>query len=444
MKFGLESETLEFKKSTSEMKEACISICAILNKHGVGTLYFGIKPDGTVIGQEISEATLRDVSRKIYESIKPQIYPVIEQVTADGKYLIKVEFNGEESPYSVYGKYYLRTADEDRMVTPQKLKQIFSESVYRESWEHGDSGSSIEIVDHESIDEFLEMATTFGRLPDNDFSTKIFLSKLGLLYGDNLNNAGEILFGNNQPLTVKMALFATEKKITFLDQRRVNDNLFNLFPIVEKYILKNLNWRSEIEGLERIEIPEIPLPVIREVIANSFAHAKYQSSIQHEICIFPDKITIYNPGTFASPYSLEDYVQDNLPSVARNALIAKSLYLCKRIEQFGSGIKRIDSLCKDAGIRYSYENDELGFMFILHRSHDKSVTIDVTTDVTLNETEKSVLVLLKNNPVQTREELAEQISKTVRTVQRALNGLRDKGYIQRIGSKADNTWEVLK
>jgi len=53
--------TLVFiKKSTSELKERIISIAAILNKHQKGMLYFGIKNDRTVIGQEISEKTLRE------------------------------------------------------------------------------------------------------------------------------------------------------------------------------------------------------------------------------------------------------------------------------------------------------------------------------------------------------------------------------------------------
>ena len=43
MNLGKESETLEFKKTTGELKEAMISISSILNKHGVGTLYFGVK-----------------------------------------------------------------------------------------------------------------------------------------------------------------------------------------------------------------------------------------------------------------------------------------------------------------------------------------------------------------------------------------------------------------
>lgn len=36
-----ESETLELKKSTAELKEAVISISAILNKHGQGTMRVG-------------------------------------------------------------------------------------------------------------------------------------------------------------------------------------------------------------------------------------------------------------------------------------------------------------------------------------------------------------------------------------------------------------------
>ena len=53
LNLGIETETLEFKKSTGELKEAVLSICAILNKHQHGELYFGVKPDGIVIGQVV-------------------------------------------------------------------------------------------------------------------------------------------------------------------------------------------------------------------------------------------------------------------------------------------------------------------------------------------------------------------------------------------------------
>lgn len=50
---GSETEQMEYKKSIGELKEAMFSIVAILNKHQKGELYFGVKNDGTVIGQEV-------------------------------------------------------------------------------------------------------------------------------------------------------------------------------------------------------------------------------------------------------------------------------------------------------------------------------------------------------------------------------------------------------
>lgn len=55
MNLGMETETLELKKSTGELKETMHSICAILNKHQYGELYFGVKSDGTVVGQVVTE-----------------------------------------------------------------------------------------------------------------------------------------------------------------------------------------------------------------------------------------------------------------------------------------------------------------------------------------------------------------------------------------------------
>ena len=48
MIIGTESETVEFKQTTGEKKEAMESISAILNKHCRGTLYFGVDNSGFV------------------------------------------------------------------------------------------------------------------------------------------------------------------------------------------------------------------------------------------------------------------------------------------------------------------------------------------------------------------------------------------------------------
>jgi hypothetical protein len=60
-----ESETIEFKKSTSELKEEVISLASMLNKNGWCILYFGVKNDGTIVGQQIGKDTTSDISKAI-------------------------------------------------------------------------------------------------------------------------------------------------------------------------------------------------------------------------------------------------------------------------------------------------------------------------------------------------------------------------------------------
>ena len=446
MNLGKETETLEFKKSTGEIKEGMVSISSILNKHGVGTLYFGVKPNGDVIGQEVSESSLRDVSRAVYESIKPQIYPAIDEEILDGRHIIKVEFSGENAPYSAAGRYYLRTADEDREVTPEELKAFFGASRHRGKWERAKSEAKSDRIDKKTLRSFWKKAIEVGRLAEGKYTYSTILNRYGLVTGEYLTNAGEVLFGNTHPVTLKVAIFATNEKLTFLDMQVYEDNIYNLLKIAEDYILKNIHWRNEITGFERDEIPEIPIAVIREVLANSFAHAIYDGRTQHEICIHPDMVTIYSPGDYASEHRPEEYIKQNIESELRNPNIARLLYLTKSIEKFGSGFKRINSLCKDAGVKYSYERASNGFKFVLYRRKFISDTSNVTYENNdgLNITEQSVLAVLKQDPKISREEIAQRVSKTVRTVQRALVALTEKGYIKRVGAKKKSTWEVLK
>ena len=270
----------------------------------------------------------------------------------------------------------------------------------------------------------------------HDYSENILVQESA----GNLTNAGEVLFGNTRPVSLKAGIFATDEKLTFLDMRLFEDNVYNLLRIAEEYILKNIRWRSEITGAEREEIPEIPVAVVREVLANGFAHSIYNGRTTHEICIHPGMVTIYSPGEYASRHKPEEYIRNNVESEVRNATIAKILYLNKSIEQFGSGFKRIHSLCADAGLTYSYENSENGFKFVIFRPKLRS---DIRSDA-LNGTEEAVLAILRLNPGSPRAEIADKISKTVRTVQRTLDSLKDKGYIRRVGAKQNTIWEVLK
>ena len=124
MNIGAETEIREFKKTTGETKEGIISLASMLNKNGYGTLYFGVKDNGDVIGQQIGDRTLREFSQSVANHIKPQIIPTITLELLDEKNVIKIYVQGSDSPYSAYGKYYMRSADEDRELSPEQLRAL--------------------------------------------------------------------------------------------------------------------------------------------------------------------------------------------------------------------------------------------------------------------------------------------------------------------------------
>lgn len=444
-----EDELNEFKKTTGEVNEAMLSISAILNKHGHGTLYFGLKNDGTPHKFTIIDSTLRDVSRKIYEAIKPQIFPEITTEIIDGIEVIKVEFQGKEKPYSAFGKYYKRVADEDRELSPRELRNMMIAQEYEENWENATSTETVNDVDEDTLNKFYVNATSCGRLPDLGSDKILLLQKLGLLNKDFLTNAGKMLFSKNKPIALKMAVFATEHKSTFLDISRIEGNIFELIDAAMSYIIKNIRWSSKIgeDGIHRVETPEIPIDAIREAVINSFAHAKYDMPVQHEIDIFSNRISIVNPGSFANEFSPEDFARRDLHSYLRNEQISKTLYLCKDVETFGSGIKKLYSLCELAKVEVDYINSETSFSLEFSRVDRNIVpeggTINGRTNGTISDTENEILNLLRKDNRITTKTIVEMSGKSTRTVNRVISSLKDKGLIERIGSNKTGYWKVI-
>ncbi|MCR5296031.1 MAG: winged helix-turn-helix transcriptional regulator [Clostridiales bacterium] len=110
---------------------------------------------------------------------------------------------------------------------------------------------------------------------------------------------------------------------------------------------------------------------------------------------------------------------------------------------FGSGFKKVYTICRQSSVKTEYKSGHGGFSFIFIRGN---VTDRVTDHIPVRkiQTHDAVLELLKENPTYSREMMANRIGKTVRTVQRALDKLSEEGKIKRIGNSRAGYWEVLQ
>ncbi|MBU4306167.1 MAG: ATP-binding protein [Candidatus Omnitrophica bacterium] len=150
-----ESETVELKKSTSELKEAIISIGAILNKHSKATVYFGIDDAGAVLGQQIGKSTLRDISKAISDWIEPKVFSDIQIKKISGKNCIVVNISGHDAVYSARGRYYLRMGEEDKKLSVDELRHLVEKkNNYAYSWGAEVSEFSLSKVSAAAVKKF--------------------------------------------------------------------------------------------------------------------------------------------------------------------------------------------------------------------------------------------------------------------------------------------------
>ena len=188
-----ESEILEFKKSTAELKEAIVSIVAILNKHKKGEIVFGVRDNGNVVGQSVSDATLREISRGISENVEPKIFPKIGQIILEGKSCVKVEFEGKEIPYFVRGRAYIRTGSENRQISAKELENIIlDKNKENMRWDNQIcEKATLKDIDENKVKKYLKKSELeFSSLKDS-------LERLEVLSGNKIFNAGVLLFGKN-------------------------------------------------------------------------------------------------------------------------------------------------------------------------------------------------------------------------------------------------------
>ena len=445
-----ESETIEFKKSTAQLKESVISACAMLNKHQEGTVYFGIKDDGTVCGQDVGKKTTSDISHELRNNLKPIPNIVIEPELLEGRDVIKVEVSGDDTPYSAYGRYYTRVDDADIFMDSKQLWKYFeSKDKTYSKWEEETTSYGIDQINEDLLIQYIRDANDTGRLNYVYRNPLEALSKLNLINEDGfLNNAGYFLFGNDGPVLLKEVIYPTDERKSFTDLKQFQGNILECINEGMKYIQNNIHYNSEIVGARREEKPEIPIEALREIIINSFAHCHYQKGDSNEISITKSRVRIYNPGGILNNTNPIDFASGKVGSKIRNPLIATVLFKNGMIDAFGTGFDRAFRVCADNGVDYEYQNDEYGFTFIFKRKNNDKINDRINDKKNTQKThgtsglDRMIMQLVSDNCYITIPEIAEQVGKSEATVHRHLSNLVLNGKLKRVGSRKSGYWKM--
>ncbi len=330
-----ESETVELKASLAELKTGLLSICAILNKHGAGELWFGVKNNGTAQGLTVTDKTLRDLSQAIAAHIEPKIYPDIAQEEMSGKTCIKVSFSGETGPYYAYGRAYMRVADEDRQLSAQELESlILHKNRHVLSWDSEPHPGSLKELNSKKVQRFVKRA---GLTWDNLTNA---LTKLQLLKDGQLLNAAGLFFSKTPPMQLRCAVFAGTTSSNIIDHHDFDGDILELIEEAQKYILKNIHIGMRLNGLYREDVLEITPAALREAIINAFCHRDYRDPDYIHIAIFKDRVELRSPGGLYDGLTISKMRKGNV-SKRRNPLIADLFRRIQMVEAWGRGMPLI-------------------------------------------------------------------------------------------------------
>ncbi|MCG6536014.1 MAG: hypothetical protein L7F78_15270, partial [Syntrophales bacterium LBB04] len=176
-------------------------------------------------------------------------------------------------PYGCGPGYFRRLDGTTQKMTNHELRVMFKESEIIPFEERTVKGFSFDDVSKDKIREFVkEAGIRIGGITAADF-----LRSLNVADKSTVKNAGILFFAKDAHKHLHQAQmsllgFKGTKKLHIFDRRDVRDDLLSQFNEAILFLKKHLNVRSEIKGVNREDIYEIPFDAIREAVVNALMH----------------------------------------------------------------------------------------------------------------------------------------------------------------------------
>ena len=428
-----EGLTVEFKERfTPRIDEDMV---AFANTKG-GAIFLGVKDDRTVSGEKLTN-DLKARINSIARNCSPPIQVKLKQLGN----IVSVEVpQGEEKPYSCKSGYFRRLDGTTQKMTNHELRIMFQNGETFPFEERINKAITWGDISKQKIKDFLKEADiSLKRISPENFLSSLNVSREGCI-----TNAGVLFFAENVRrfvLQVQMTLIAFKgsKKVDIYDRQDIQDDLLTQFNAAVFFFKKHLNRRSVIKGVNREDVYEIPLEVIREAIVNAIVHRDYGirgTSLMVEI--YDNRVEITNPGGLPRGLHEKDFGRI---SVRRNEIIADLFYRMDKVERAGTGIQRMRDSMKAAGLPLPEIKYDTFFTITLRRPPKEEILGSVKSSV---KSSVKILETIRANKNVSAKEISETLGISLRAVEKQLSKLKESGRLRRIGPAKGGYWQIIE
>ena len=312
-------------------------------------------------------------------------------------------------------------------------------------------GVTVDDLDKESFDIFRREALRSGRMTEEDLnmSNEQLLDNLGLLEHGKLKRAAILLFHRNPEKWVtgayiKIGYFGEGSDLRYQDE--IHGSLFiQADRVIELIYLKYMKAMISYDNVTRIETYPLPKAAVREAVYNAIIHSNYAALVPIQIRIHEDAVYISNDCVFPVGWTVETLMERHR-SQPYNPNIANGFFRAGYVETWGRGIEKICEACKKHGVpmpEYTLHLEDIMVKFTPLGHQDILKDQNVLINVLINDPlEKEVLSAIEENSHITQAQLSIKLNRSDRQIRRVLKELREKGIIERIGSRKSGQWIV--
>lgn len=430
-----ESETVELKSIVND--DIKKEIIAFANSNG-GTLYIGIRDDGEVVGVDDPDSAALQVSNMVRDSIKPDVtmflhYKTIEEYE---KKIIEINIQrGTDRPYYIAKKgmrpegVYVRQGYFSVPATDTAIRQMIKET-------DGDRFETMRCLDQDltfeaAIKEFQHRNVTFGSQQ---------MRTLKLIDNDGLYSNLALLLSDQNPHTIKVAVFQGTNQTIFKDRREFSGSLMKQMNEVYDYIDFHNQIRATIEKLSRIDVRDYPVLAVREAMLNLLIHRDYSFSASALISIYDDRLEFISVGGLMPGIDLEDVIAGL--SICRNQNLANIFYRLHLIEAYGTGLAKIMESYEGTSEKPTVSTTKNSFKIILpninakyevQTVHAPSNNIPSTSAQKVDSNEQQVLAYLREHGAITRPEAEELLGISASSASRLIKKMVKAGLLLQLG-----------
>lgn len=345
--------------------------------------------------------------------------------------IIKVTVKGNANIYSAFERYYIRSFDEDKKVSPDMLRELINSK-----------GEPDLIVNEPTIRNDLTFETLKGLylIKGHKINDEQFENNLKLYTNDGrFNYMGELLSDNND-ISIKVVTFAGKDKTVMLKRTEYGMKcLISAVNEVLEYMDVINETKVKLGGKKRIEESYFDYACFKEAWLNACIHTRWIEKIPPAVYIFDDRIEIVSNGGLPKALNKTDFFKGVSKPVNQALLnIFTNLDL---IDQTGHGVPLI---INKYGEQAFYISDNT-IIVTLPINKELLEKVDKPNyEIELSETEQKVYNCIMKNENITISELANKISIGDRQVMRVLNSLKDKNIIRREGSNKNGVWKIIE